>query len=1026
MMLTFLGLRPAPVERSALARRPGPFVVLVTSGVLAGLVVLTATAASAQDSVVAGTVVAAVSLRPIEAAQITVVETGVEVHTDALGRFAFDHLTAAVVTLKVRRVGYRPLTQIVMVGDRAVRLILTETAVELDALVVTGTPGETQARAIGNAIGEVSAAKVLQDAPVADVQQLLGGRVPGVTITSYQGNVGTGGATRVRGVSSLFLPNEPLLYVDGMRVDNNPNAGPSIRSGRQVARINDFNPEDIERVEVIKGPAAATLDGAEASRGVIQILTRRGTPGPARFALTVKQGANWFMNPGERLNLVFGKDSVTGALDSLNLYQQEVDAGRPIFTTGNPRAYGASVSGGSESVRYYASGDLDREEGMLWYNWRNRLSGRANLSLVPNNKLDIETRAGFVRNRMRLASQQANTYDVMTQLILGLPPGTDTARIRLRGFYAATPEDIATIDTRSSTDRITASVQLKHHPLSWFSQRLTLGMDIGDETSSTLFPSDPAGSAGPFFGLSLGDISVERLHVAVSSLDYSASVSVPFGFALRSVTSLGAQGYDRRVDNVTAHGSSLPVGITALSGAATTDAGGDVIQTRGVGVYGQQQLGWKNRVFFTAALRGDANSVFGENVDFVTYPKVSATWVLNEEPFWRGVLAHLNTVKLRAAWGRAGQQPDAFAAQRSYQPITGSGGVSALTPQNIGNPDLRPERGEELEIGFDAGAFGDRVGTTFTYYHQRIADAIVPRLLAPSGGFPGTQLVNLGKITNQGVELSIDTRLINRQSIAWDFGLAFATNGSRVVSMGGVPSIYLVQLLGTNLATGQWYVEGYPIGSYFLPLVVSASFNSSGKVVDIMCASGPDPGAPPAPCDNSAAQRLYAGHPTPSWTGSLRTGITLFGNLRLSGLIDFRGGNKLWYQTATYAVRQVMNTRAVNERTDPIFMAYDSLSIASVSGANARQGLIDGGFAKLREVSLTYTLPRSVARRLGAATGTFTVAGRNLLTLWQAQKEIYGVKVTDPENRSQFDQAGTIFNLLPQYAQFMTALRLSF
>jgi hypothetical protein len=428
-------------------------------------------------------------------------------------------------------------------------------------------------------------------------------------------------------------------------------------------------------------------------------------------------------------------------------------------------------------------------------------------------------------------------------------------------------------------------------------------------------------------------------------------------------------------------------------------------------------------LFLTGALRGDDNSAFGANVDFVTYPKVSATWVLNEEPFWQGLLAHLNTVKLRAAWGRAGQQPDAFAAERSYQPVTGSGGASVLTPQNIGNPDLKPERGEELEVGVDAGVLGDRVGTAFTYYHQRIRDAIVPRLLAPSGGFPGSQLVNLGEVTNQGFELSLDARVLNPASLAWDFGLAFATNDSRIVNMGGLPPLYLRQALGTTLAIGQFHIQGYPVGAYFLPLVVSASFDASGRVVNILCADSV-PGA--APLDCARAPRLYAGRVTPSWTGSVRTAITLFGNVRLAGLIDFRGGNKLWYQTATFAVRQVANTRAINQRTDPIFIAYDSLTIAGVIGANARQGLIDGGFAKLREVSLTYTVPQAVARRMGVSASTVTVAGRNLAMLWQAQKEIYGVKVLDPETRSQFDQAATIFNTLPQYAQVMTAFRVWF
>src|SRR4029077_7313996 len=125
--------------------------------------------------------------------------------------------------------------------------------------------------------------------------------------------------------------------------------------------------------------------------------------------------------------------------------------------------------------------------------------------------------------------------------------------------------------------------------------------------------------------------------------------------------------------------------------------------------------------FLTGALRVDNNSAFGSNFKFVVYPKVSGSWVLNEEPFWPTGL--VDEFKLRGAWGRAGRQPDIFSAERSYQPVTGPGGVSALTPFNIGNPDLKPERGEELELGFDAGLLRNRISLSFTVYRQLVADA---------------------------------------------------------------------------------------------------------------------------------------------------------------------------------------------------------------------------------------------------------------------------------------------------------------
>src|SRR6185503_12344805 len=329
---------------------------------------------------------------------------------------------------------------------------------------------------------------------------------------------GSGAIVRIRGVTSLFLANDPLVYVDGVRVDNNPRGGPVTRGGQTVSRLGDVDPEEIETIQVIKGPAAGTLYGTEASRGVIQILTRRGVPGPTRFGITVKQGANWFQNPAGRLNQVFARNASTGQIDSINLYQAEIDADRPpIFSTGRPRAVAVNLSGGTPAVRYYVSGDYDRDEGVVSYDWRNRVSGRANISVRPSDQLDIETSMALVRNDIRLGQPNSPAdigWDPMTQLQWGTPLTLNTP---LRGFLRTTPENIPAIVVGSKTDRVMANVQIRHRPWGWFSERLTVGTDLGLETSSTLFPSNPK---RPFGGLSEGDKLVDGRRVELNSFDY--------------------------------------------------------------------------------------------------------------------------------------------------------------------------------------------------------------------------------------------------------------------------------------------------------------------------------------------------------------------------------------------------------------------------------------------------------------------------------------------------------------------------
>ena len=332
-------------------------------------------------------------------------------------------------------------------------------------------------------------AEITEFAPAATVQDVLGGRIPGVAVLTGQGNVGTGGVIQVRGLATVSLTNEPLIFVDGIRVNNNPRAGPSIRGGRQVSRINDFNPEDIESIEVIKGPAAATLYGTEASNGVIQIITKRGNRGEAQFDLTVRQGANWLSDPGGRLPTNYWTNPSTGQIESLNLFEQEEALGDPMFRTGIVQGYTISLSGGNQSLRYYISGQYDDEQGVVDYNWRKRFSTRMNLTATVSERLDVTSNFGFVRNKTRLG-QAANGWDLMGQIHWGSP---SRASGSTRGFLRATPQAVATIESFAEIDRFTWSTNVNHRPTDWLIHRLNLGADVGDETNSILFPRHPHG-----------------------------------------------------------------------------------------------------------------------------------------------------------------------------------------------------------------------------------------------------------------------------------------------------------------------------------------------------------------------------------------------------------------------------------------------------------------------------------------------------------------------------------------------------
>ena len=966
----------------------------------------------AQEALVGGVVVDARSLLPIAGAQIVVLGTDLGGFSNASGRFLILGVSGTEVTLRVVMLGHRTLTQAVRVGSSDLRLALTVVAVELDELIVTGTAGGTLNRAIGNSVARVSGDEIREVVAVVDVQSILMGRAAGVDVISSTGNVGSGGVTRIRGVSSLTLSNEPLIYVDGIRVDNNVEAGPTdMRESRPVSRINDFNPEDIESIEIIKGPAAATLYGTEASNGVIQIITKKGSRGAPRFDFVLKQGANFFLNPEGRLNRSYRRSNAADTLEVLDLFAQEAERGAlgacgRLFCNGHIQGFQGSVVGGTDLVRYYVSAAYDDQVGYVWYNNQEKLNVRANLGLVLSETLDINTSFGLITGKTRFA-QAASPWGIWDATVWG-----HTDRTRSLGWYTAPGEELEKIESFENLDRVTWSGQGTWRPWSWMVHRLTLGTDISTAVNTRLFPRQPEGSDHFFGQLAFGDKRRETILSTYNTVDYSTTGTWDLNPDVSFATSFGVQYYSKRLETSFAKGRVFPVpGVESVGGTAVTTGFEDIIENKTFGLYIQEQLNWRDRVFITAAVRGDDNSAFGANFDFVTYPKLSASWVLTEEPFWN--IDWVNTVKLRAAWGQAGQQPDIFAAVRLYTPATGPGDASVLTPENIGNPDLKPEKGEEIELGFDAGLFDDRVSLNFTYYNQRTKDAILERDLPLSLGFPGTQFVNAGEIKNTGVEIGIDAQILQRENLAWNVAILAASNSNEVIDLGGLPP------LRTRYGETK---EGGPVGGIHKIDIVSAEFDASGEPINIMCAQ--ESGSP-RPCEESAPF-LFQGPFLPKWEGNLTSTLTLFNNLRLFGNLGFRTG---WYRTDNdmgHSLGIIHNSQANfgyedGRGPDPIVAAYNT----RIGSWGRSLHVIKGGFWRLREISAVYALPDRWAENVGASRASIAVAGRNLWFMWRAEDNRFGRKSMDPELRRKTSLSTGTQTHLPPASTWVITFRFS-
>jgi TonB-dependent SusC/RagA subfamily outer membrane receptor len=930
---------------------------------------------------VTGRVTDARTSAPIPDAAVQVDGTRIGATTGSDGRYRLAAVTAGSHVIIVRRLGYAAARQTVNVTDdqqTTSDFTMQPAAVALDQVVVTGTAGGEQRRSIGNAVSTINASEELSKSAAPNLSSLLATRAPGVVISTSTSRLGAGPSIQIRGRTSISLDNSPLLYVDGVRVDNSTGTGSSGVSGggsslgsqrSQVGgRLNDINPEDIESIEIIKGPAAATIYGTEAANGVIQIITKKGAVGRTDFSMQVQTGSLYFRDAAGRIPTNYVKDPATGAIVPWNGVQSEEDRGTPIFRTGQTRQYTGSISGGRDLLRYYVSSNYENDLGIEPNNTLRQFALHSNLNVSPNAKVDFGTSLNFVDQAAHLGADNG------VSPMLGATVGHALLFKNGRGFYPNfTPEIPQQLyDNSNNISRFTGSGTLNHRPVDWFTHSVILGIDYTGDDSHALERFAPP-TLAPLLGTVAagGRVRQTLRHNSVITATYAGTAKLRLTSALSSSTSIGGQFYRTDFNASTLGGWGFPgPGIETVSGTANRE---DATQTKTlnttVGAYVEEKVALRDRLFLTAGLRVDNNSAFGNDFKWVTYPKVGLAWVVNEEPFWKWSSA-INTLKLRAAYGQSGRQPNAYAALRTFLPVPGPAGSNAVTPNSFGNPDLKPERGTELEVGFESELF-NRLSLDVTYFSKQTKDEILNQPLAPSSGFTGNQFVNLGRVDNHGIEVQGTLRALTLRRIAWDIGGNVATNKDEIKDLGGLPSVIA--------NAGQFNKVGYPIGGIFTRRVVKADRNpTTGGAINVLC----DGGAGQAPVACATAPFVFIGTPTPKLSGAITNTVTIMSRLRLYAMVDFKRGHRVYNANEQIRCQGLVGAPLCRANYyplefSPIYLA-ETPGTASAIG-NVDQFYQDGSFAKLREVSATFTLPDKWLWG-GGSRASFSIAARELHT----------------------------------------------
>lgn len=935
--------------------------------------VMPARAFAQQNGTVTGTVTDLERQAPIPEAQVVVVGTTLGGRTNAQGVYTIAGVPQGAVQLRVLRIGYQSAVKAVTViaGQSArVDFAVAPSAVVLDQVVTTATGQQERQRERGVTVGKIQVDS-LNLAPVTNFSEVLSSRTAGLVVQGSGGTTGNASRIRIRGANSISLSNDPILIVDGIRVEAGSQSSRIGVGGQNPSRFDDINPDDIESIEVVKGPAAAALYGTAAANGVIQITTKRGRSGKTQWN-TFGEGGNIYEVTAYPANYrQYGTSTSSGRTvrcpvpfiaagfctpDSLQMYNP-LEQASP-FRTGNRQKYGLSASGGTDKATYYLSGDNEREQGVYAPNLLDRLNLRANITgqLLDNFKVTVAS--GYLRSHLGRPQNDNNSAGIVSGGLLGR-----SSYGASHGYYQLRPEQLYAYDTRQDIDRFTNSFNAAWQALSWLSANATAGLDWTHRNDvlnvvGGIIPSgfDPDAAVGerdlePFdFFSYTGNGNLTATKAATADLTSS--------------TSIGVQWNRQQSHGIGAFGELITPGISSLGGANTLFAVSEASQTNvTLGGYLSEQLGWRDRVFATGALRTDKNSAFGTNFGWVLYPAASLSWVVGEEGFFPRQPV-VSSLRLRAAYGESGQRPsfrDAVTYYSNATAVMSSKDIPALVIGGTGNPNLKPEISAEFETGFDAGFFGDRANLEFTYYNKNTTNALVARRLAASLGVADSRFDNIGRVKNSGLEMLLNTSVYKSNPVALDLTVSGSTNKNRVVTLGkGITPI--VFGLGGNT---QRHQTGYPLGGYWqVPITSYKDANGDGMI-----------GLDEVQVGDTA---VYLGSSTPTREFSFTPRVTLMRNIIVSALFDYRGGMKLYNATEDFRCAVFLNCRAINDPKTPL--ADQARAVADFEYGTVAGYIEDASFTKLREVSVELRAPDNWVRGFGVGGLSLTLAGRNLAT----------------------------------------------